>query len=211
MDAAAPGDTLRLATGVHAGHLALLLELLQDLDEVVAELGPDGLADLADRQAEGGLGEGGQLPDNLALAVAFGTVAIPLAFDARWTSAAWALEGAALVWVGVRQHRLLATAAGAALVFLAGLFFIEAGWRHDAGLPVLNGNVLGGLMVSLAGLLLGAIIWLLFDIGLLRAESMSAVTWIVLVALSAVLAIGVSWSHVWRRVTGQINVDDVED
>ncbi|MEJ2402279.1 MAG: DUF2339 domain-containing protein, partial [Xanthomonadales bacterium] len=88
----------------------------------------------------------------LALAVAFGTVAIPLAFDARWTSAAWALEGAALVWVGVRQHRLLATAAGAALVFLAGLFFIEAGWRHDAGLPVLNGNVLGGLMVSLAGL-----------------------------------------------------------
>ena len=52
----------------------------------------------------------------------------------------------------MRQHRLLATAAGVALVFLAGLFFIEAGWRHDAGLPVLNGNVLGGLMVSLAGL-----------------------------------------------------------
>ena len=88
----------------------------------------------------------------LALAVAFGTVAIPLAFDARWTSAAWALEGAALVWVGVRQNRLLASTAGVALVFLAGLFFIEAGWRHDAGAPVLNGNVLGGLMVSLAGL-----------------------------------------------------------
>jgi len=88
----------------------------------------------------------------LALAVAFGTIAIPLAFDARWTSAAWALEGAALVWVGVRQHRLLASTAGVALVFLAGLFFIEAGWRQDAGLPALNGNVLGGLMVSLAGL-----------------------------------------------------------
>ena len=87
-----------------------------------------------------------------ALAVAFGTVAIPLAFDARWTSAAWALEGAALVWVGVRQRRLLATGAGLALVFLAGLFFIEAGWRRDAGLPVLNGNVLGGLMIALAGL-----------------------------------------------------------
>jgi len=88
----------------------------------------------------------------LALAVAFGTVAIPLAFDARWTTAAWALEGAALAWVGVRQTRLLATAAGVALVFLAGLFFLDGGWQRDAGLPVLNGNVMGGLMVSLAAL-----------------------------------------------------------
>jgi len=26
-----------------------------------------------------------------------------------------------------------------------------------------------------------------------------------------VLAVGVSWSHIWRRVTGQINVEDVDD
>jgi len=36
--------------------------------------------------------------------VLFATLAIPLAFDARWTSAAWALEGAAAVWVGLRQQ-----------------------------------------------------------------------------------------------------------
>ena len=43
----------------------------------------------------------------IALAVAFATITIPLALDARWTAAAWALEGAALVWVGVRQaHQL---------------------------------------------------------------------------------------------------------
>jgi uncharacterized membrane protein len=88
----------------------------------------------------------------LALAVAFGTVAIPLAFDARWTTAAWALEGAALVWVGTRQQRLLATAAGTLLVFAAGLFFLDGGWQRDAGLPVLNANVMGGLMVALAAL-----------------------------------------------------------
>ena len=72
-------------------------------------------------------------------------------------------------------------------------------------------RALGTLGVALAGLLLGAIIWLLFDIGLLKVESVSVITWISLVCLAAVLAIGVSWSHVWRRITGQINVEDVDD
>src|SRR5207248_2126189 len=48
----------------------------------------------------------------LALGVVFATLAIPLALDARWTSAAWALEGAAVLWVGVRQGRKLARAFG---------------------------------------------------------------------------------------------------
>ena len=83
-----------------------------------------------------------------ALAVAFGTLAIPLAFDARWTSAAWALEGAALIWVGVRQGRHLANLAGTVLLFLAGVAFTVYGWRDGVGYPVLNGNVLGGAMIA---------------------------------------------------------------
>lgn len=70
---------------------------------------------------------------------------------------------------------------------------------------------LGALGVVLAGIILGAIIWLLYDIGLLESHSGTAITWIVLVALAAVLAVGVSWSHIWRRVTGQFNVEDVDD
>jgi len=72
-------------------------------------------------------------------------------------------------------------------------------------------RALGSLGVTLAVVLLGAIIWLLFDIGLLESHSFAAVTWISLICLAAVLAIGVSWSHIWRRVTGQINVEDVDD
>ena len=72
-------------------------------------------------------------------------------------------------------------------------------------------RALGTLGVALAGLVLGSLIWLLFDVGLLKAESVSAVTWIVLISLSFVLAIGVSWSLFWRRITGQINVEDVDD
>jgi hypothetical protein len=72
-------------------------------------------------------------------------------------------------------------------------------------------RALGSVGVTLAIILLGAVIWLLFDIGLLESHSVQAITWISLVCLSAVLAIGVSWSHIWRRVTGQINVEDVDD
>jgi len=88
----------------------------------------------------------------IALGVAFATIAIPLALDARWTAAAWALEGAALIWIGVRQHRVLANLAGCVLVFLAGAAFAAYGWRSGSGLPVLNGNVLGGVLISLSSL-----------------------------------------------------------
>jgi len=72
-------------------------------------------------------------------------------------------------------------------------------------------RALGTLGVTLAALVLGAIIWLLFDIGWLKSHSVSAVTWISLISLAMVLAIGVSWSHVWRKLTGQVNVEDVDD
>ena len=86
----------------------------------------------------------------LALAVVFGTIAIPLALDARWTSAAWAVEGAALVWIGVRQGQHLSNLAGFVLLILSGITFASFGWRDDIGLAVFNGNVLGGVMVGLA-------------------------------------------------------------
>lgn len=86
----------------------------------------------------------------LALAVAFATVTIPLALDARWTSASWALEGAALVWIGVRQDRKLAKLAGTALIGLSGFAFLDHGWQARSGMPVLNGNLLGGLLISVS-------------------------------------------------------------
>jgi uncharacterized membrane protein len=88
----------------------------------------------------------------VGLAVAFGTVAIPLAVDGRWTGAAWALEGAALVWVGARQGRALARYAGLLLQLGAGIAFLAAHGAPVSGLPVLNALYLGAVMVSLAGL-----------------------------------------------------------
>ncbi len=57
----------------------------------------------------------------LALGVVFASLAIPLGLDARWTSAAWAMEGAAVFWLGLRQQRVLARAFGLLLQVGAGL------------------------------------------------------------------------------------------
>ena len=51
----------------------------------------------------------------MALGIAFLTLAVPLALDARWNAATWALEGAALIWVGCRQNRFLPRLFGALL------------------------------------------------------------------------------------------------
>jgi uncharacterized membrane protein len=95
----------------------------------------------------------------LALGVGFATLAVPLALDARWTSAVWAVEGAAIVWVGLRQNRLLARAFGMFLQFAAGGAFLSKFSRMaepENLLPVLNSSYLGCVMVSVAALFLNA-------------------------------------------------------
>jgi uncharacterized membrane protein len=132
----------------------------------------------------------------LALAVAFATLAIPLALDARWTSAAWALEGAALVWVGVRQGRQLANLSGFLLLFLAGAAFMAFGWNDDSGYPVVNGNVLGGLMVALSAL---------FVARRLEAQGRDGALWLVY-RVAVVLAF--AWGVLWWLGTGWAEVLD---
>jgi uncharacterized membrane protein len=88
----------------------------------------------------------------LALGVVFATLAIPLALEGRWTSAAWALEGAAIVWIGVRQQRLAARVFGVALQFLAGLAFLSDATRPTGQLAIANSFYLGCLFLALGGL-----------------------------------------------------------
>jgi uncharacterized membrane protein len=87
----------------------------------------------------------------LALSIVFLTIAVPLALDARWTSAAWALQGAAMIWLGVRQRRRLALAAGCALQLLAGVAYTLQSSIIDDGWPVLNGYCIGAVLIAAAG------------------------------------------------------------
>jgi len=70
---------------------------------------------------------------------------------------------------------------------------------------------MGWLGISLGVALFAAIIWLLVDIGWLSLESTSIITYLALLLLSLILATGMSWSHIRRRLTGQFDVDDMDD
>ena len=88
----------------------------------------------------------------LALGMVFATLAIPMALDGRWTSASWALEGAAILWMGVRQQKLLPRVAGIALQFAAGFALLLDFHFSYAAWPVVNSVFVGGLILAMSGL-----------------------------------------------------------
>lgn len=69
---------------------------------------------------------------------------------------------------------------------------------------------MGMLGVSLGAALFAAVVWLLVDLGWLSIDSTGVLAYLVLILLSILLAMGMSWSHLRRRLTGQVDVDDVE-
>lgn len=66
-----------------------------------------------------------------------------------------------------------------------------------------------GMLMVLA--IVGAMVWTLYDYGLLTLRDTSHIVWLALMALALVLGIGLSWSHVRRRLSGQADMDDVDD
>ncbi|MFH1139102.1 MAG: DUF2339 domain-containing protein [Pseudomonadota bacterium] len=95
----------------------------------------------------------------LALGTVFGSLAIPFALDGKWTSAAWCLEGAALVWIGLRQRRVLARFFGYLLQLSSGLAFLLALGLDGESPPLLNRDFLGLMLISLGGLFTSFILW----------------------------------------------------
>ena len=86
------------------------------------------------------------------LGIVFLAIAVPLALDARWTSIAWALQGAAMVWLGCRQQRRLALLAGFALQLFAGFSFVAQPGAYSAEtVPLFNGFFPGAALIALGG------------------------------------------------------------
>ncbi|MFT6089162.1 DUF6524 family protein [Sulfitobacter sp.] len=70
---------------------------------------------------------------------------------------------------------------------------------------------IGGFGMFLVLAVVGAGLWVLFDYGMLSLENKDFNVWLGLLALSFVLGIGLSWSIVRRAVSGQADMDDVEE
>jgi uncharacterized membrane protein len=155
------------------------------------------------------------------LALGFATLAVPLALAAQATSCTWAIEGAALVWLGLRQQRALPRWIGYALQLGAGATFAWSfrGSSHD---PVLlNGECVGAMLIALSALISArlldqaqrrpiasvlffwGLLWWLFAFGneIERADDVAvllAARWLVLFAATGVLAAELCRRLDWR-------------
>ncbi|MFA5904410.1 MAG: DUF2339 domain-containing protein [Desulfobacula sp.] len=89
----------------------------------------------------------------LSLGTIFLSLAIPFALDSGWTSGLWALEGAGILWVGLRQNRPTARIFGILLQLAAAVFFLDTMNGSVKNAPIVNGVFLSCLSISIAGFL----------------------------------------------------------
>jgi uncharacterized membrane protein len=138
----------------------------------------------------------------LALGIAFASLAVPLALSGQWTGTTWALEGAALVWIGVRQGGRLPRAFGVLLQLGGGAALLLAG-AGPRGLPVLNGSFLSEIAVAAAGL---------FSAGYLQSRSRDLLRWET-GAPTPLMVWGIAWwlgaglTEIDRYLAGRTEVD----
>ena len=105
----------------------------------------------------------------------------------RWAMGEWDEQMPLVVLVGV-------------VLLIAYVLFFTA---------VLRG--IGGIGVVLILALVAALVWVASDFGWLSLESPTANTWLALLALSVVLAVGMYWGILWRRLSGQFETDDASE
>ena len=104
-------------------------------------------------------------------------------------------------WVIENGHEQLPLAVLIGLILLvAYVLFLTAVFRG-----------MGTFGVILIVAVLAALAWVLWSYGLISLENPSANTWLALVAISIVLALGMYWGILWRRMSGQLEVDDSGD
>jgi len=69
---------------------------------------------------------------------------------------------------------------------------------------------IGTVGIVLMAALFASIVWWIVSKGWLDVGNRSTMAWIVLVILGLMLGIGMSWSHIRRRLSGQAAVDRVD-
>lgn len=70
---------------------------------------------------------------------------------------------------------------------------------------------IGAFGMGLVLAIVAALLWVLYDFGWLSLDNQSFNLWLGIVALSLVLGVGLSWSHVRRALSGQADMDDVDE
>lgn len=71
-------------------------------------------------------------------------------------------------------------------------------------------NSLGLIGVIALAALFACLVWLFIYWGFLSVTDISAMAWVIEILLAALLAVGMCWSHFTRRMSGQVDVDEIE-
>ncbi|HZI29580.1 MAG TPA: DUF6524 family protein [Gemmatimonadaceae bacterium] len=93
-----------------------------------------------------------------------------------------------------------------AIKFLAGALLVAA-WVVFLQATRRSIGLMGAVLVAAIA---GGVIWLLISSGIVTASSGRGLARVVLIAISVILAVGMSWSHMSRRLTGQADTDVVD-
>jgi hypothetical protein len=103
-------------------------------------------------------------------------------------------------WVADVFPRITPVQAIVGLVLIAGWIVYITATLRSIGLPG----------IGLVAAFFAAVVWLMTSWGWLDLHNGKAMAWVVLVICAFILAVGISWSHIRRRLTGQADVDEVE-
>ena len=99
-----------------------------------------------------------------------------------------------------------ASTGSAPVKFLAGVVLLS---RWVVFLSATRRSIgLAGSILVLA--IAGGLVWLLVESGLVSASSSRGITYVVEVCTAILLAVGMSWSHISRSLTGQMDTDQVD-
>ena len=106
-----------------------------------------------------------------------------------------------LSWVGwlFGDVPMVYKAASGVVLLIGWVMFLRATWRS-----------LGAIGTFLALAFFGIMIWLFHQWGFFELDNIEVIQWLVLFVLAGVLAVGMSWSHVRRKLSGQYDTDEIE-
>ena len=92
------------------------------------------------------------------------------------------------------------------LLVLAGIVLL-IGWTVYLRATMRSLGIFG---LGLAVAFFGALLWLAIDFNIVSLDNTKLVVTLILIIFAGVIATGITWSHIRRRITGQTDVDDVD-
>jgi hypothetical protein len=70
---------------------------------------------------------------------------------------------------------------------------------------------LGVIGLALAFAFFGLLVGMLFKWGWISLDGQKMLSYVIEILLAVILAVGMSWSHIRRRLSGQADMDDVDE